>query len=190
MPQQHMARSAAAERARHTHAAVARVCRAELPEGPVLRQEFFVRLLPDFDAAWEEAARTQDLDDAALASLRELRTSVERAAERCLFPGREPRRHLRFCAHAVLIEMDGLVPESQVDCALAWAAEAMRGSIVMSARAAEADGDAARYRLLVQPWPALLFCTARCRGARRRGGGLADGRRRPRPSARWRAGRR
>ena len=88
-----------------------------------------MRLLPDVDAAWDEAARRQQLDEAARATLRELRRSAEQTAERCLFPGTESRRHVGFCAHAVLIETDTLAPESQVDCALAWAAEAMRGTL-------------------------------------------------------------
>jgi hypothetical protein len=100
----------------------------EPPGCPVLRQEFFARLLPDFDMAWDEA-RIADLDHAARASLRGLRNGMERAAERCLFPGRGLHRHLRFYALPLLVETDDCVPESQVDCALAWAAEATRGFI-------------------------------------------------------------
>lgn len=114
---------------RHTDSAVAKVCGIALPEPPALRQELLVRLLPDVDAAWDEAARLQELDEAARARLRELRRSAEQTAERCLFPGTESRRYVGFCAHAVLIETDTLAPESQVDCALAWAAEAMRGTL-------------------------------------------------------------
>ncbi len=114
---------------RHTDSAVARVCGIALPEWPALRQEFLVRLLPDVDAAWDEAARGPALDEAAYASLRALRKSAEQTAERCLFPGRESGRQVGFCAHAVLIETDRLVPESQVECALAWAVEAMRGAL-------------------------------------------------------------
>ena len=88
-----------------------------------------MRLLPEVDAAWDEAARLQELDKAARATLRDVRTSAEQTAERCLFPGTESRRHVGFCAHAVLIETETLAPESQVDCALAWAAEAMRGTL-------------------------------------------------------------
>ena len=118
----------ASPRARHTDSAVARVGGIALPEPPALRQEILVRLLPDVDAAWDEAARLQELDDAARATLRELRKSAEQTAEQCLFPGTESRRHVGYCAHAVLIETDKLAPESQVDCAMAWAAEAMRGA--------------------------------------------------------------
>jgi hypothetical protein len=105
------------------------VCSIALPEWPALRQELLVRLLPDVDAAWDEAARAPDLDEAVRATLRALRKSAEQTAERCLFPGPESGRQVGFCAHAVLIETDRLVPESQVDCALAWAAEALRGTL-------------------------------------------------------------
>lgn len=88
-----------------------------------------MRLLPEVDAAWDEAARAPALDEAVRASLRALRKFAEQTAERCLFPGTESRRHVGFCAHAVLIETETLAPESQVDCALAWAAEAMRGTL-------------------------------------------------------------
>ncbi len=46
---------------------------------------------------------------------------------------------------------------------LADGREHTRSGLVMSARAAEADGGLARYRLLVQPWPALLAGTRRSR---------------------------
>lgn len=101
----------------------------ELPDCPAPRDEFFVRLLPHFDAAWESAARVDNVMEAAPASLLGLRSGVERAAERCLYPGRGPRRYVRFCTVALHIEMDAAVPESQVDCALAWAAEAARGAM-------------------------------------------------------------
>lgn len=105
-----------------------RLLDAQLPQCPAARDELFARLLPDFDAAWE-AACVDNFMEAARASLLGLRSGVERAAERCLYPGRGPRRFVRFCSVALHIEMDAAVPESQVDCSLAWAAEAARDAM-------------------------------------------------------------
>jgi hypothetical protein len=108
--------------------ALTRLRGVEPPESPAARDEFFARLLPDLDAAWH-AAVVDHRGEFASAWLLDLRKGAEHAAERCLYPDRGPRRCVRFCAVALHVEVDAAVPESQVDCALAWAAEAVRGGM-------------------------------------------------------------
>jgi hypothetical protein len=99
----------------------------ELPQDPTARDEFFARLLPDFDAAWG-ATSTLHRGESGRIWLLGLRKHAERAADRCLYLRRDPHR-CRFCAVALHVEADAAVPESQVDCALAWAAEVARGGM-------------------------------------------------------------
>jgi len=112
--------------------ALARLRGIEPPACPSARDEFFARLLADFDAAWE-AASIENLGEPASTWLLGLRSGAEHAAERCLYPARGARRYVRFCAAALHVEVDAAAPESQVDCALAWAAEAARGGMAPAA---------------------------------------------------------
>lgn len=108
-------------------AASIRLRAIELPQDPAARDEFFARLLPDFDTAWG-ATSTLHRGESGRIWLLGLRKHAERAADRCLYLHRDPHR-CRFCAVALHVEADAAVPESQVDCALAWAAEVARGGM-------------------------------------------------------------
>lgn len=118
----------AAARAGSATGALARLRGIEPPGCPVARDEYFARLLPDFDMAWS-AATVESLGEDASAWVLGLRRGAEHAAQRCVYPGRGPRGYVGFRAVALHIEVDAAVPESQVDCALAWAAEAARGAM-------------------------------------------------------------
>lgn len=108
--------------------ALARLHGIEPPDCPIARNEFFARLLPNLDAAWSTATG-ENLGGATSTWLLGLRQGGEHAAERCLYPGRGPRRYVGFRAVALHIEVDLAVPESQVDFALARAAEAAPGAM-------------------------------------------------------------
>jgi hypothetical protein len=99
------------------------------PEGSAARDEFFARLLPVFDRVWHEAAQDAELDDETLASLLLFRRGSEHAAERVPLSQEPSSQALLFFAVPVLIEMESNVPESQVDVALAWAAQAAPDAI-------------------------------------------------------------
>jgi hypothetical protein len=111
------------------HSLLARLCSASMPDDPAARDAFFARLLPDFDVAWREVVQVTGLCEAARASLLGLRKCMEQGAERAPRLRDGARRYLRLFAIPVLIEMDSAAPESQVDCALAWAADAAHGAV-------------------------------------------------------------
>lgn len=104
---------------------------------PVDRDQASALGLKDFDRAWSDAGRLHPADRKGRASLQHLRCQSERAAERLVFQQDGRRQTLQVFATAVLVEASRDVPETQVNCALAWASESVPEVVVSNS-----DGDA------------------------------------------------
>jgi hypothetical protein len=91
------------------------------PQNTVPSVEIFQRLLQEVDLAWDKARRSSQLDQRTRTVLLMLRQGAEQAASRIARP--DAGDHLQLLAVPIIVEMDVDVPESQVDCALRWAAQ-------------------------------------------------------------------